>query len=242
MLLPGDIWRWYGGGFCVEAGAGNGGPTNPTYGVLTEHAWRGLLVECDADKFSALAGRWPSVALSNARLDPYNVATLFASHDVPRNFEWFVLDIDGYDCSVAEAVLDAGYRPQLLTVEVNEKIAYPIKFSVRYSPAYAWRVGHFYGASIARWEELLLSSGYVAVGCDGCNLHAVPATSPHAISAEPIVKLWHEHMRPWALARDYNADVAYWLDNYVSAKETISEIEKWYAAHGVARDEYDLYL
>lgn len=69
----------------------------------------------------------------------------------------FVLDvdIDGYDFYLTQAILEAGIRPIFLSLEVNEKIPPPIKFSVLYNEKYNGPTGHFYGMSISKAYELV---------------------------------------------------------------------------------------
>jgi len=63
------------------------------------------------------------------------------------------IDIDGYDFSVAKALIE-NIRPLFLIVEINESVPPPIKFEVLYDDKYARTQGHFFGASICKMQEL----------------------------------------------------------------------------------------
>jgi hypothetical protein len=65
------------------------------------------------------------------------------------------LDIDTYDFYVAEAMLSSSIRPIFLSVEINEKIPPPVKFSVLYSDTLKGNDAHFFGASISKMYELI---------------------------------------------------------------------------------------
>lgn len=64
------------------------------------------------------------------------------------------IDIDGYDFYLAEALLKSDIKPVFLSMEINEKIPPPVKFSILYTDLYKFPDGHFYGASICKIEEL----------------------------------------------------------------------------------------
>lgn len=64
------------------------------------------------------------------------------------------IDIDGYDFYLTESILKTGIKPTFLSLEINEKIPPPIKFSILYNNLYKFPNAHFYGMSIAKAEEL----------------------------------------------------------------------------------------
>jgi len=141
--------------FCVDIGASDGTSFSNTY-ALFQNGWAGLAVECDAEKFAALAVRlknFAGAALSRCRVTPANVIGLLEAHGVPANFTFLSLDIDGYDYYVLEQLLER-FQPSLICAEINEKIPPPIKFSVKWSPDYWWATDHFYGQSLAQLAHL----------------------------------------------------------------------------------------
>jgi hypothetical protein len=148
-------------GFMVDIAACDGVTNSNSLGLYRD-GWRGLAVEGDGDSFSRLAWihrRAPDVALARLWVTPHNVASLLRAYDVPDDFEVLNLDIDGYDHFVLAALL-AERRPLVICAEINEAIPPPIKFTVRYDPAYRWEGGHFYGQSLSKLCELADAQGY----------------------------------------------------------------------------------
>jgi hypothetical protein len=132
---------------------------------LYEAGWTGLAVEGDPESFSRLARayrRLRHVSLARQWVTPDNVAPLLHGHGIPREFAFLNLDIDGYDHFVLAALLDE-FRPTVICAEINEKIPPPLKFTVRYDPAYVWAEDHFYGQSISKLHELAEGSAYALV-------------------------------------------------------------------------------
>jgi hypothetical protein len=168
----------------VDIGASDGRTESNSFGLLRA-GWSGLTVELDAAKFVALARLHeprPQVRLARARVTPHNVVGLLQGAEVPRDFAFLTLDIDGYDHWVLDAVL-AAYRPALICTEINEKIPPPLRFSVRYSDDYAWGTDHFYGQSIAQLGTLLQRHDYALVQLEYNNAFLMPAEqAPQSLS------------------------------------------------------------
>ncbi len=173
-------------GFCVDIGASDGVSCSNSY-ALFRSGWPGLAVECDAEKFAALAGRlkaFAGVSLSRCRVTPDNVEALLKAHSVPEKFAFLSLDIDGYDYFVLERLLES-YRPSLICAEVNEKIPPPIKFTLMWEPNYWWATDHFYGQSIAQLATLAARFDYTLARLEFCDaflfpreICSVPALTP----------------------------------------------------------------
>jgi hypothetical protein len=66
------------------------------------------------------------------------------------------------------------YRPRLICAEINEKIPPPIKFTVKWNPAYAWAGDHFYGQSISQLHMLCTRTNYALVELHYNNAFLVP--------------------------------------------------------------------
>ncbi|MBI3663847.1 MAG: hypothetical protein HY234_12465 [Acidobacteria bacterium] len=174
--------------FCVDIGASDGITCSNTY-ALFGAGWPGLAVECDGEKFAALAEhykRFPGARLCNGRVTPENVVEVLKSHSVPERFTFLSLDIDGYDYFVLAAILQS-FRPSLICTEINEKIPPPIKFTVKWDPGYRWATDHFYGQSISQLATLCERHGYALVRLEFNNaflisqeICPVPALTPDA--------------------------------------------------------------
>jgi len=87
----------------------------------------------------------------------------------------FILDIDGIDYHIMEAVLALGKMPKVIVVEYNSafgpECAITVPYSARFSRNTAHPSGLYYGASIAAWRSLLGRRGYrfVTVDSNGVN-------------------------------------------------------------------------
>lgn len=81
------------------------------------------------------------------------------SYNVPRDFLALNLDIDSYDLFVLIKLLKK-YQPKIIISEINEKIPYPVKFTVKYDDLHSWKGDHFFGYSINCLEHVLTKFNY----------------------------------------------------------------------------------
>ncbi|MFW9877878.1 MAG: hypothetical protein ACFFG0_32760 [Candidatus Thorarchaeota archaeon] len=147
--------------YCVDIGASDGISMSNTF-ALFKIGWKGVVVECDGEKFLKLAStykKFTSVNLNKNKISPNNVVNFLKANNAPINFSFLSLDIDGYDYFVLKKILGS-FRPCLLCVEINEKIPPPLKFTVKYDPNYTWVTDHFYGQSISQLYELTNKHNY----------------------------------------------------------------------------------
>lgn len=161
--------------YCVDIGASDGVAMSNAF-PLYRDGWDGLAVEYDAGKFSSLAsnyGNFSSVNLARCMVGPHNIVPLLEANEVPEEFGFLTLDIDGYDYFVLEQILTR-YRPRLICAEINEKIPPPVKFTVKWNPAYAWAGDHFYGQSICQLYELCIRHSYALVELHYNNAFLIP--------------------------------------------------------------------
>jgi hypothetical protein len=139
-------------------------------------------VEWDGRRFALMAHRYAGLQgarLLRARVTPDNVVALLSGAEVPREFGFLSLDIDGYDHFVLDRLLGAGaYRPALICAEINEKLPPPLRFTVKWRPDHAWAQDHFYGQSLSLLEDLGARHGYVLAGLEYNNAFLVPAGTP----------------------------------------------------------------
>lgn len=180
---------------------------------------QGLACEVDAEKFATLSAMYSgfgSVGLHKGKVTPENVAHVLRAHDVPQEFNLLNVDIDSYDLELAEAVLAEGWRPSVISIEINEKIPPPIYFNVRFSPSVYWDGSHFYGCSITAAVERLAVFPYVPVQLAGNNLILVKSGAADIGLAMGAVKGLFDHGYRNLVGREtefwYNRDVDHWLD------------------------------
>lgn len=159
----------------VDIAAHDGVFMSNTYN-LYKAGYSGLAVECDNKKFASLANSYKDfdkVMLSKAYVYPENVVTLLEGYEIPYDFGFLSFDIDGYDYFVLHELLKKN-RPSLICAEINEKIPYPIKFTVKYDRNYLWDVNHFFGQSISQLYTLCEEYNYDLVELYYNNAFLIP--------------------------------------------------------------------
>jgi hypothetical protein len=147
--------------YCVDIGASDGVTMSNTF-PLFKNGWPGLAVECDSRKFIHLSVDYQyfsGVKLIRNKVTPKNVLDILGAGDVPLNFGFLSLDIDGYDYFILEKILTK-FRPAMICAEINENIPAPIKFTVKYDPNFSWATDHFFGQSISQLALLAEKTGY----------------------------------------------------------------------------------
>jgi len=157
--------------------------------------------------------------LINAFATPDNVLELL--QDL-KHIGFLDLDIDGYDYFVLQKILTK-YQPDLLCCEINEKIPWPIKFTVLYDKNYKWDVSHFYGMSLAKLDELVCSN-YNLINLTGNNAYYVHKRIKHDYknidSAHAYKNYYNSTDFPW------NKNVDYWRD--LDTQQAIKSINTFF--------------
>lgn len=162
--------------FLVDIGAADGVMASTTMPLLKK-GWQGVLIEGDPHRFRRLAAvseDWTAVDLVRATVTPTNISTLLNSLSVPLNVDLVNIDIDSFDLHVVDQMLSGGYRPKLLSMEVNEIIPPEIWFSVLPTFAYAEAEDHFFGCSLTAAEDVLGRHNYELVGFELNNAFFMP--------------------------------------------------------------------
>ena len=147
-------------GTVVDIGAGNGVRWSNSY-ALVQEGWNALGIEADPHKYDLLTKvyrRFPHAKACHQRVQPDSITSLLQCFDIDKDFSVLCLDIDGNDYWILDAILSS-FRPRLIVTEINEKIPPPLRFAVKYDPAFRLR-HHFYGYSIAALEDLCARRGY----------------------------------------------------------------------------------
>ena len=152
------------GGYVVDIAASDGVSQSCTVQLFRDPSWAGLAVEMDAEKFAKLAfayAGFDGVQLARCRVTPHNVTHLLHAHEVAPDFTFLNLDIDSYDLLVIDELLKGGFRPRVVSMEINEKIPPPLYFTVRYDDRHYWQGDHFFGCSIVAAASTLRAHGYL---------------------------------------------------------------------------------
>lgn len=145
--------------------------------ALFKAGWQGLAVEGEPNIFARLGLNYRDlfgVSLYRGWVTPMNVLSLLRAAEIPSEFGFLSLDIDGYDHDVLDAIL-SNYRPRLICVEVNERFPPPILFNLPFSPSYVYNGDGCSGQSLCMLDLLRAKHDYALVGLDYLNAFLIPA-------------------------------------------------------------------
>ena len=137
--------------YYVDIGASDGVSSSSTLEFAKNDNWSGLSIEFDNKKFSKLKfvyRKYRNITLANTKVTPNSIVGLFKQHSVPNNLTFINIDIDSYDLDVISTILQEGYKPDIVSIEINEKIPPPVYFKVLFDENHYWKGDHFYGCSI----------------------------------------------------------------------------------------------
>lgn len=161
--------------FALNIGAGDGKTHDPVYPLFSEHGYAGLVMEAHPAAVAALLetlspfNATGELRICAERVRPPAVRGLLKRFAVPRDLDALKIDIDSFDLPVMRAVLQAGYLPKVVAMEINPDIPPPLRWHMEYSPNFrlnfagaTWK--GVYGASPDALFALLTSWGYSLVG------------------------------------------------------------------------------
>jgi hypothetical protein len=221
-------------GFVVDIAASDGVSQSSTIGFFASSGWRGLAVEMDPQKFSKLAQTYAAfelATLARTRVTPSNVACVLEAFEVPKNFSVLNLDIDSYDLRVLEACLQAGYKPSVVTMEINEKVPAGVFFTVEYDAEHFWQGDHFYGCSVDAASEIVKPYGYILWKVQYNNAFFVDSSvCTPGMTDLPAGMAWKSGYRDAPNRRElfsYNSDVEHWLE--LEPEAAVATIRDFYS-------------
>ena len=202
----------------VDIAASDGYNQSSTLGFYRD-GWPGLAVEMDPKKFATLSylySNFPEVKLAKSRVTPNNVLDLLKGFEIPSDIAILNLDIDSYDLSVAESLLDGGYRPQIISMEINEKIPVGVYFSVRFNEDHFWKGDHFYGCSIDAAMQSIKPYGYTLVSVQFNNAffvkNSIAKGKLPSLSTKEAWEAGYKNHPERKILFPWNSDVEDWLD------------------------------
>lgn len=152
------------GGFILDIAAGDGVAQSSTLDFFRKPQWTGLAVEMDPEKFAKLAFAYAgfnNIQLAKCIVTPENVVSLLKAYQVPQKPTLLNLDIDSYDLLVLQEMLKGDFKPRVISMEINENMAPPIYFTVKFDAKHFWHGDHFYGCSPAAAAAVVKPFGYV---------------------------------------------------------------------------------
>lgn len=163
-------------GFGVEFGQRSVG-SGTLADFLSRRGWGALYLDREAvaplQTQAVASGR--EITLARETVSPANINELFAKYGVPHDFDCLVIDIDGLDYWVWEA-LAPEYAPSLVIIEFNAHVDFDVQATIGLDESWSYRQTKDYGASFAAMCELATRKGYRLVHVHGpLNLYFVRA-------------------------------------------------------------------
>lgn len=87
----------------------------------------------------------------------------FKKYNVPSEFDFLSIDIDGEDFHVMNAINLDMFKPRVVSVEFNAAIPYPLHLVQKHDSDWIWDGGNYYGCSISAITELMEEKNYSLV-------------------------------------------------------------------------------
>ena len=139
--------------FLVDFGAGGLGCEMSNSRYLLNKGWSGLLMDGEGD---------PNKDIKKEFITKENIVSLFEKYDVPVEFDFLSIDIDGNDYWVLKEVLKK-YSPRLIVAEFNGTIPNGVSKAMKYNPTHCWGNNDYYGFSFDACKKLGHEFDYVII-------------------------------------------------------------------------------
>lgn len=157
--------------FFVEFGIEDGLENNTRY-LLEKQGWSGVWLEGSPEKAAKASQTFADfpVRIFNSFIDRDNINGLFEAAQIPTEFDLLVIDLDGNDYWVWQAL--ANYSPRVVVIEYNASYLPEVEWIMPYNPAHHWDSTNYFGASLKALAELGQQKGYRLVACDSQGVNA----------------------------------------------------------------------
>ena len=230
--------------YIVDIAASDGVSMSPVLPYFVNGA-SGLALEYDADKFAHLSfiyRLFPTIKLIRNKITPLNAAKVLIANETPENFEILNLDIDSFDLEVISKILSSGFKPKVISMEINEKIPPGIYFNVKYHEDHLWQGDHFYGCSLDAANDAVSLFGYRLVWLEYNNAFFVHEAYTDCdwstlSTTDAYYKGYLQRVdMPQKFA--YNFDVFSW--NHTKTETAIYEISKYFSKYSGQFDLHEI--
>lgn len=155
----------------LEIGWGDGG-ANMTINLLKQ-GWGGVGV----DQASPLPGTTDYEGLIHLQEYVYPHTCRKYLEYIPLDCDFFSLDIDSFDYDISKKLLESGFRPKTVCVEINKLFGITAVASFPYqdksvSKKKLYRKTSYFGTSLEKFRRLWNQFGYVYFGYDSTATNA----------------------------------------------------------------------
>lgn len=139
--------------FYVEFGARDGVGLSNTANLRVNCGWSGIL-------FEPFEKANKEINLYRKTVTPQNVNTLFQEYNVPHEFDFLSIDVDGYDYWIWKALM---HEPRLVQIEANLKFKPSVSQVRKYDKDNNYPEAEGGGASVSALKKLGEFKGYSLV-------------------------------------------------------------------------------
>lgn len=153
--------------WCVEFGASSGNKGNNTWRLIKEKGWSAVLLEAERALYHELCGYYSDdkqvVCLNETVSDGglHSLDNILQKTNIPVEFDFVSVDIDGHDYHVWEAVVI--YRPRVVMIEINPGIPLNMDFIQPKD------IKTSCGSSLSAINKLAQKKGYQLIFASGVN-------------------------------------------------------------------------
>lgn len=140
--------------YLVDFGAGGLGCSMSNTRYLLEKGWTGLRMD---------GNPMGDTTIMQEMITAENICDLFKKYNVPNEFDFLSIDIDGNDYWVLKNILEGGYSPRVIIAEFNGCIPNGISKTIKYNPSHTFGENDYYGFSFDLGKKLAKEKGYTLV-------------------------------------------------------------------------------
>ncbi|KAL3899463.1 MAG: hypothetical protein SGCHY_002037, partial [Lobulomycetales sp.] len=130
--------------YYVEFGTEDGNECNTRH-LHHEYGWNGLLM----DGGGKIRDEADTRTIFNHFIRSDNIVDLFREHKVPHQtlFDLLSVDIDSNDYYVLKNILEAGYKPRVIILEVNRNFGLEDSYTRKLEETRPWNKTTYFGVS-----------------------------------------------------------------------------------------------
>lgn len=146
--------------FCVEFGVGALATECCTRRLVEQEGWDYLWMDRKGNNVGII---------DRVQVTAANVNQLFKQHAVPRELDLLVIDVDGIDYWIWQALK---YQPRVVVIEYNGYLPAHACRTVPNNPSFRHKRTTWYGASLGALIKLGCEKGYTLVYCEANGINA----------------------------------------------------------------------